>query len=523
MVVPGVETKVCYTAVPGVVARKFITGCVTRVVRIYAGIGSGVRYGVHCNSLNNMMRGVAERVLYKPTASGLVKPTGPKEPNIFRKRLQSVRGLLMRHLSPTPIVPIADYPALYSGRKQVNYERAVVNLLSRGFVRDDACVKAFVKAEKINFTAKGDPAPRMIQPRAPEYNVMVGRYLKVFEKQLFVGFRRAFGYPVVLKGLNADGVAKELRKHWDRFDQPVGVGLDASRFDQHVSAQALRFEHSVYNDVFRSPELAKLLEMQVYNNVRGVAADGAVRYKVKGCRMSGDINTGMGNCLIMSLMVLAYFEHVGLDARLANNGDDCVVICESRDLCLMDGIDAWFADFGFVLTRERPAYVFEQIEFCQTRPVQLSTGWRMVRDPWTAASKDAVSLLSWDTQHDFDAWAASIGACGLSLTRGVPFWESYYTNLQGQRTEKDWAAERVRDSGLGYMSAGVSEAVISDESRYSFYLAFGMLPDEQEALEAEHLAVTYQCPRPMTFAEVDLITSPLQLCRTSRSAALSGA
>lgn len=516
MVVPGVETQVKYTEVPGVVARKFPTGCVTRAVRIYAGIGSGVRYGVHCNSLNNMMRGVAERVLYKPTATGLARPAGPIGPNVFKTRLRSVRGLLLRHLTPTPIVSIEDYPLLYTGRKRVVYEKAVVNLLSRGFSRDDACIRAFVKAEKINFTAKGDPAPRMIQPRAPEFNVMVGRYLKKFEKQLFLAFRRAFGYNVILKGLNAEGVARALRRNWDAFDCPVAIGLDASRFDQHVSPQALRFEHSVYNAVFNSPELAALLEMQVYNNVRGLAADGTVKYKVKGCRMSGDINTGMGNCLIMSLIVLAYFEFYGLRARLANNGDDCVVICESRDLWRMADIGRWFRDFGFVLTQERPVYVFEQIEFCQTQPVRLSNGWRMVRNPWTAASKDAVSLLSWENPTDFDAWAASIGACGLSLTRGVPFWESYYTNLLGKRSEKAWAAEKIRDSGMGYMSQGVGTAVIDDEARFSFYLAFGMLPDEQEALENEHYQVAYQTPRPMTFAEVDLITSPLQLCATSR-------
>lgn len=505
------ETAVAYSRVPGVKIRKFTIGVAQRVVRIVAGIGTGVRYGVHNNSLNNLVRGVAERVLYKPTARGLARPPGPVD-GVFRRRLATVRSRLLRQLSPTPIVALEEYPKLYTGRKQLVYERAVTNLLARGFIRDDADVSAFVKAEKINFTAKPDPAPRVIQPRAPEYNAMVGRYLKPFEKELFRGFRRAFGYPVVLKGMNADGVALELRKSWDCFERPAAVGLDASRFDQHVSVPALQYEHSVYNSVFRSPELAGYLRLQLRNRVTGRAADGIVRYQVDGCRMSGDINTGMGNCLIMSSIVLAYFDHVGLNARLANNGDDCVVVCDQRDLHKLDGIDAWFTDFGFVLTREAPAYVFERIEFCQCQPVLCSTGWRMVRNPHTAMSKDSVSLLGWSNESEFDAWASAIGQCGLSLTSGVPVWEAFYRRLAAGRDRREWAEERVGDSGMGYMAKGVVAAVITPETRYSFWLAFGLLPDEQEALEEDMPSVHYSEPRPMTFAEVDSIQTATALC-----------
>lgn len=491
--------------------KRFVDGVPQRVVRIFAGIGAGVRYGVHNNSLNNLVRGVVERVLYRRGPNGLSKPQAPL-PGVFR-RLAGVKAKLLRQLSSTPIVSLEEYPKLYTGRKQKIYESAVTNLLARGLLRDDANVKAFVKAEKINFTAKGDPAPRIIQPRTPEYTAMVGRYLKPFEKELFRGFRRAYGYPVVLKGLNASGVAQALRDSWDAFVSPVAIGLDASRFDQHVSQDALRYEHSVYNSVFRSPELARLLERQLVNRVTGRAADGLVRYTVEGCRMSGDINTGMGNCLIMASLVLGYFDSVGLTARLANNGDDCVVICEATDLAKMGGIDQWFSDAGFVLTREDPVYVFEKIEFCQTQPVLTSTGWRMVRNPRTAASKDAVSLLSWATEAEFRAWADAVGTCGLELTRGVPFWESYYRELVRAGQRREWAVERVVDSGMGYMARGVVGGDINDDARYSFYLAFGILPDEQEALELCSVPINYQEPRPMTFAEVESIKSPLQqLC-----------
>lgn len=475
-----------------------------RTVRVLAGVGTGLQFGVHCSCLKNLARGVVERVFYVQRDGGLARPPQPKK-GVFN-RLHAVKASLCRVLRRTPVVDREDFPSLYTGRKQNRYQIAVESLKLRAVSLKDSFVNTFVKAEKVNLSKKGDPAPRVIQPRTPRYNVEVGRYLKLFEVELCQAFRRAFGYKVILKGLNADQVASSLRESWDQYRNPVAFGLDASRFDQHVSCDALRYEHGVYNQVFQSKELASLLRMQLRNRGFARCDDGAFQYAVEGCRMSGDINTGMGNCLIMSSIVLAYFAEVGVDARLANNGDDCVVICEEADLRKFAGIDQWFLDFGFTLTREPPTTVFERIEFCQFQPVLCSTGWRMVRNPWTAMSKDATSLLSWETAEDVAAWAHAISSCGLSLTTGVPVWQAWYSQLAGLGVQRDTAVEAVYDSGLGYAARGVAAGVIEAETRVSFYRAFGILPDEQEALEesyAQPLEITG--PTAMTFPQVKAI------------------
>jgi hypothetical protein len=380
---------------------------------------------------------------------------------------------------------------LYNGRKRGVYQRAVDSLLVRGLTVADSFVSTFIKAEKVNFAAKVDPAPRVIQPRSPRYNVEVGRYLKLFEKALFTGFARAFGYPVVLKGMNADEVGACMHRNWLAFTHPVAVGLDASRFDQHVSRSALEWEHSVYNAAFQSSELRGLLRMQLRN--RGIArADGyRVDYTVEGCRMSGDMNTGMGNCLLMSSIVIAYCEQAGVKHRLANNGDDCVVFLEAEDLAKLDGLDQWFLEFGFTLTREAPRYVLEEVEFCQTHPVLVGGQYRMVRNPLTAMSKDCVSLLSWDTPEDIRSWCASVAACGLSLTSGVPVWQSWYSILQrAGGAINSGVDERVKECGMWYMARGVREAVVDDCARVSFWRAFGILPDLQIALEQYYDRIT---------------------------------
>lgn len=474
----------------------------SRCVRRFVGFGTGVNFGVHANTLKNLARGIAERVLYIASSEGLSTVPSPRE-GVFR-RLTSIRQRLVGATCRTPVVDRADYPELYRGRKRGIYQRAVESLAWVALRRSDSKVNTFVKAEKVNFSKKADPAPRVIQPRSPRYNVEVGRYLKLIEKELFRGFRKVFGYDVVLKGMNATQVGTALRANWESFVRPVAVGLDATRFDQHVSRAALEWEHSVYNAIFRSKELRGLLQMQLRN--RGVAyVEGyKVTYEVEGKRMSGDINTGMGNCLLMSSMVIAYCENRGIKHRLANNGDDCVLFVESCDLTSLDGLDAWMLDFGFTLTREEPVDVFERIEFCQAQPVCTSTGWRMVRNPFVCMSKDMVSLHGWSSDTEVKYWLHSIGQCGHTLTAGVPVLSAWYRRLMelGSEAPEGWV-DNVGRSGMWYMARGVSGGDIDDDARVSFYRAFGIMPDLQEDLEADY--ATFTCdysPSPMMFPDI---------------------
>jgi len=506
----GIDTQIGYSSVEGITVTGVSTGAKTRVVRTLTGYGSGVQFGVHNSSMANLMRGVAERVLYIRSDAGELTPARKPLADVFM-RLGGVKTKLLRKLVPTTVVPKESYSLLYSGRKKLIYQRAYESLVNRGITRKDSYVSTFVKAEKVNFSVKGDPAPRVIQPRSPRYNLEVGRYLKLFEKELVRGFRRGWGYDVILKGKNADGVAQSLRDNWDVFHDPVCIGLDASRFDQHVSVEALLFEHSIYNSVFRSPELARLLRWQLRNTGFGRIGDQCAKYVVDGCRMSGDINTGMGNCLIMSAIVLAYFEHHHIDARLANNGDDCVVFIERKNYPLLKNIDQWFTDFGFKLKREPLVDVFERVEFCQAQPVLVGNGWRMVRNPWTAMSKDCVSLLSWDSVESFDVWRDAIAVCGGELTSGVPLWQSFYDSIRsGGRTG---GVDAVYDTGMGMMARGVRKVQhISSRSRFSFWLAFGIDPDLQTACENSWPGVEYTTPPLVSNTEIpNLSKNPICL------------
>lgn len=87
------------------------------------------------------------------------------------------------------------------------------------------------------------------------------------------------GSTVVAKGLTIDETGRLIARKWLGFARPVAVGIDASRFDQHVSAQALEWEHSIYNSIFQSDELAMLLKWQINNVGFARCKNGCIKYR----------------------------------------------------------------------------------------------------------------------------------------------------------------------------------------------------------------------------------------------------
>jgi len=383
----------------------------------------------------------------------------------------------------------------------------VRSLEERALTESDFGVKkAFVKAEKINFTAKPDPAPRVIQPRDPRYNVEVGVYLRPLEHSIYRGIAEVYGGPTVMKGYTAEGVASNLREMWDLFSDPVAVGLDASRFDQHVRAEMLRWEHGVYTSCFQAAHAKRLrwlLKGQINNKCFLMASDGRIKYRVNGSRMSGDMNTALGNCLIMCALVHRLAEERRVRVRLANNGDDCVVVMERRDLArFTGGLKEWFLDFGFNMKVETPVDVFERIEFCQAHPVFDGVGWVMVRNVRTTMSKDACCVVKdygWGV--DASRWLATVGECGLAMTGGVPIMQEYYQAFRRNGGEAREIA-CVLESGMAMLSRGMHREVSepTEAARVSFFLAFGILPSAQEVLEDHLRKVAFTIPSSPGFA-----------------------
>lgn len=464
------------------------TSRVRKVLRL-VGTNCGYALGVHNNTLVNALRAVRERV-FAVERDGELKPPPRPAKGVFASRLADFRLALLDAVGPCTPWSLDRFVQSYRGSKLIRYQRAVASLRARRITRGDSHLQAFVKAEAVNFTAKPDPAPRIIQPRNPRYNALVGRFIRPLEHRVYHGIAKLFGGPTVMKGYNALTTASCLRDMWREFTHPVALSLDASRFDQHVSREALGWEHSVYNRVYHDPELAKLLKWQLVNTGYVRTSDGArFRYVVEGCRMSGDMNTALGNCLIMCAMVWAWARHQGVRVRLANNGDDCSVIMEKQDLArFVEGMDQWFLEMGFTLTSEGVTDVFERIDFCQTRPVFTGRGWVMCRSPRVGLCKDVLCKQPTLDRpiSGYRRWLYQVGTAGGAVADGVPVFSPAYRAFRRIGIPCD-RAQGFGDmsSGFEFMARGLEDrsTPITPEARLSFWRAWGITPDQQVALE----------------------------------------
>ncbi|AAB81639.2 RNA-dependent RNA polymerase [Carrot mottle mimic virus] len=431
-------------------------------------------FGVHNNSLVNLVRGINERVFYTDNRGSLpVRPT----PGRFDRLTVDIKHFKINAWS------MEDVVNSYTGRQRARYEQAMLSIMERPLERRDARVSTFIKAEKINFSAKPDPAPRVIQPRDPRFNVVFAKYIKPLEPMLYKALGRLYEQPCVAKGFNAFQTGEIIRKKWDSFRNPVCVGLDASRFDQHVSVEALKFTHSVYKRFNSSKEFVDLLNQMYVNRGLGTCKDGLVKYKVKGCRMSGDMDTALGNCVLMVLMTRNLCLDLSIPHELMDNGDDCIVIFEKEHLQRFNAaVKPYFAALGFTMKVEAPVYQFEKVEFCQTQPVFDGTQWRMVRQIPSIA-KDLCSVIDWE---QLESWWHAIGNCGQSLAGGLPVFGSFYRWLCRIGKANTKVTEHpLYKCGMVNLSRGMDarDKPITTEGRLSFSLAFGLSIPMQIALE----------------------------------------
>lgn len=204
--------------------------------------------------------------------------------------------------------------------------------------------------------------------------------------------------------------------------------------------------------------------------------------------MSGDMNTALGNCLLMTSLVYGYCKHIGVTKfRLMNDGDDCVLFIERKDYKKTDNLQEWFLRFGFSMKREEPVYVFEEIEFCQSQPVFISENNPvMIRKPAISIPKDCLSIIPLSTEKLAKRWCRAVAECGISLTSGMPVVQHFYQCFESQtRDVVALKGDPTQDTGMSRMAKGMYGKFKEPTSyaRFSFWKAFGICPDKQRAIE----------------------------------------
>lgn len=459
--------------------RKFV---------VTTGLGPEHLLGVCHNNIDVIERAMVERYFLCKEINGNYRPAYHVKPNSYSsKSLKSFRRVVLQHMPHLPRLSYQQVVDMYKGPKKRVYQKALESLYIAPINEEDSFLTSFVKFGKQDVSKAG----RIINPRNPRYNLELGRFIKHSEHHFFNAINKAFGShtpATVIKGYNADLSASILSDKWNRFGETVAIGLDASKFDMHVSSTALRYEHTFYQSLFPgSRRLKQLLKWQLVNRGTAYLQDGKIKFKMIGTRSSGDLNTSLGNCIIMCSLIYSYAIERNVDIELANNGDDCVVFMESSNLeRFMVGFDKWFVSKGFSMTLETPVYHFCELEFCQTKPVLLSTGWRMMRNHDAILSKDPICLVPITTNSSYRKWLGAVGECGLSCSYGSPVQQAFYECLYRNGIHASVGYKRAIFNGTSMMTridGLVNSSVITSEARVSYYFAFGVYPDSQIEIE----------------------------------------
>lgn len=459
------------------------------------GIAPEINLRTNNADIRTLKTALLTRMYYCEVNNEFVEPPVPNKGHV-NNTLRDFRSKLVHGWHATPI-SLDETVEMYKGRKHTIYANARDSLEEFPVNRSDSISVAFVKCEKVN----PGKAPRCIQPRNPRYNLEVGAYIKPIEHRIYKRIAKIFGDgPTVIKGYNVQEVATILSGKWHSFRAPVAIGLDAMKFDMHVSAPVLEWEHSIYNSIYGCSKLAKLLSWQIRNIGRGYCDDGSLKYEVRGKRFSGDMNTALGNCIIMCGMIYAYSRQRGVDIKLANNGDDCVVFMEREDLSkFTEGLDTWFLEMGFRMTVEDPCYDLAAIEFCQMHCIRTINGPIMVRNLPQSLSKDCLSIVPLTTEKLMREWLGAVGQCGLALTRGVPIAMEFYKNYIANGATSGKMRDNVSfKTGIHMLMQDLNTEfeTIIPEARYDVFVAWGYTPDEQEIIERA-------IPKPIDYGELE--------------------
>lgn len=387
---------------------------------------------------------------------------------------------------------LAEAVKSFGPSRRARYQRAYDNIQARGVNSKDSRIDFFVKADKCTDTSGEVKKPRAIQGRKPEFNLALARYIKPFEKvaKSYKGMKR--GVPktrVFAKGMTNNERAKIIVEKISHFQKPKVLSLDASSFDSCVSTLWLKLVDKIYLATFQGDiELAELLKMRHKNSGR---TPSGIKYTIKGNRMSGDMDTGIGNSFVTYILVHAAMNLLGVKKwDCYCDGDDLLIFLEAESTSLKEFVDIGL-ELGFNYTGEE-IYVtnenYYDIEFCRSKPVWTPEGYTMCRIPSRAVQNFGVNhkFASWP-MHAYLKFLKGCALCEMHVSYNLPvvgrLADLVYKSLSHKTAKFD--VDDTYKSGLRLDIDKLSYRTwkVDERTRLEVELAWGMSIDEQYQLE----------------------------------------
>lgn len=445
------------------------------------------------NHINNVCHSLKTRVLsIVDSCSGELKGRLLDTEVTYRSRILPVASRLKNIIKTLPMcepMEADEFVSLYTGSKRLRYAKASQNYLTNGLNEDSFRVEAFVKNEKLL-----KDSVRLIQPTSFEVLYATGVYIRPAELPQYFALsklHKRFRGKTVAKGRNAQQRAEDLLAKWNSFEDPIALGIDGEKFDFHIKSWCKEVECSLIQAHFSENHYNRIHEAMRPvgpHKVTAMTPQGRLKWVTDHGRFSGAYDTSLSNSTQMTMLLVCYFEHINVKFDLYLDGDDAVVFMERANYAKTAGISQYMLSMGFRITLEGPYYEFPEIEFCHAHPIRLSDDTAvMVRNYQDSKVKDYTCLLSINRREELCGWLTAIGKCGLSLSSGVPILKQFYTTLLSMGEGVVMNRDYMKDSGFAQLAQGMKfqELGVTELSRYDFYVAFGISPDEQMVLEKD--------------------------------------
>ncbi len=378
------------------------------------------------------------------------------------------------------------------------------DLATRPLNKRDLIRKVMTKTEK--YTKSTDP--RIIQFVNDRATVTWLRFIQSIEKPIYHSLDTFFKEPTVMKGLNMDELGLAIMLTWYRFIDPVGFLTDMSRFDQHVRKHGHALCHEVYRRFLILSAIDRrafemYAESQMGGKVKGRVWDILFEYETTGQLYSGDGDTSLTAVLIVTLLWFLFFlehnMHPFLDYGLKNMGDDNLTIMSKANAHVMDDVERWFNDFGFVNRIDAVVHNPLHIRFCQVFPIfdENRQKWTCCRDPIAVLKKDVVSCNA--NNADWEDNFHSIAVGGLAMFGNMPILGAFYRAML-RAFPRGLCKKQYLPWNLRYLGSWAPRGMQpTPKMRADFAIATGIHPSVQHEIETTY--AQWSCGEGMTQAE----------------------
>nr|QTJ63684.1 RNA-dependent RNA polymerase [Odonatan tombus-related virus] len=260
-----------------------------------------------------------DEYIYYPNSSDTTYAALSKRhlPVILPEYIPSLSRKLYKHIKPfvKPTKKFSrDYYISTLPRDKQKLYQQTAKWMDDNHNKHSPVITPFTKIEKMTRKYK---APRLIQARHPTFNIKYGCYIKPIEIDIknHVQFSKG-NYRMMAMKIN------EMKKKYKYYTE-----IDHTTFDAHVTVEHLRLTHMFYSACHGpNAELRQLSKQTIRNN--GKTRD-KIKYKVRGTRMSGDVDTSLGNSLINYAIIKQGLEHLKIKGDVIVNGDDSIIFSDN--------------------------------------------------------------------------------------------------------------------------------------------------------------------------------------------------